>query len=153
MRAQGMSDQRLEITISPIEHQSPAYWQAVALRQLVLRKPLGLSFTKNELNAEDDQLPLAAIAGETVVATLSIIWMDGHARLRQMAVDTEWQGNGIGTAMLQAAEIIVRDRGFTTIELHARIAAQRFYEKQGYHVASNEFIEVTLPHRTMKKVL
>jgi ribosomal protein S18 acetylase RimI-like enzyme len=147
-----MSDERLEITISPIEHESPAYWQAVALRQLMLRKPLGLTLTQHELHAEDDQLHLAAIASETVVATLSIIWMDDHARIRQMAVDTEWQGNGIGSAMLRAAEILIRDRGFNSIELHARTTAQRFYEKLGYHVASNEFIEVTLPHRTMKKV-
>ena len=148
-----MSDQRLEITISPIEHDSAAYWKAVELRQLLLRKPLGLSLSLDELRAEDDQLHLAAIAGDTVVAALCIIWMEDHARIRQMAVDTEWQGNGLGKAMLQGAEIMIRDRGFTTVELHARTSAQRFYEKQGYHVASNEFMEVTLPHRTLKKVL
>jgi ribosomal protein S18 acetylase RimI-like enzyme len=148
-----MSDQRLEITITPIEHLSAAYWQAVALRQLMLRKPLGLSLTQHELHAEDDQLHLAAIAGETVVATLSIIWMDDHARIRQMAVDTEWQGNGIGRAMLQAGEMIIHARGFRSVELHARTTAQRFYERAGYHVASNEFTEVTLPHRTMRKAL
>jgi ribosomal protein S18 acetylase RimI-like enzyme len=148
-----MSDERLEITISPIEHDSAAYWKAAELRQLILRKPLGLSLSMEELRAEEDQLHLAAIAGNTVVATLCVVWMDDHARVRQMAVDTEWQGNGLGKAMLQGAEIIIRDRGLNTIKLHARTSAQRFYEKQGYHVDSNEFIEVSLPHRTMKKLL
>jgi ribosomal protein S18 acetylase RimI-like enzyme len=144
---------RLEITITPIEHMSPAYLQAVALRQLLLRKPLGLSLSQHELHAEEDQLHLAAIAGETVVASLSVIWMDDHARIRQMAVDVEWQGSGIGRALLQAAEMIILSRSLHRVELHARVSAQRFYEKAGYHVTSNEYIEVTLPHRTMSKTL
>jgi predicted GNAT family N-acyltransferase len=37
--------------------------------------------------------------------------------------------------------------------MHARVTAVRFYEKLGYEVASEEFVEVTIPHRVMRKQL
>jgi predicted GNAT family N-acyltransferase len=37
--------------------------------------------------------------------------------------------------------------------MHARKSAVGFYEKLGYHIASEEFMEVNIPHYMMEKML
>jgi ribosomal protein S18 acetylase RimI-like enzyme len=51
------------------------------------------------------------------------------------------------------AENIARDRGYKILSMHARINAVGFYEKMGYKVASEQFVEVTMPHYVMEKRL
>ena len=36
---------------------------------------------------------------------------------------------------------------------HARASAAEFYRRLGYSVSGDEFIEVTIPHRLVKKAL
>ena len=77
----------------------------------------------------------------------------GQARLRQMAVLNDLQGKGIGRALMNFAENIARDRGFRTICMHARSNAVGFYEKVGYRIVGDQFMEVTIPHYVMEKKL
>jgi GNAT superfamily N-acetyltransferase len=74
-------------------------------------------------------------------------------RLRQMAVLNDLQGKGIGRALMNFAENLARDRGYKTMSMHARKNAVGFYEKMGYSVAGDEFIELTIPHYIMEKKL
>jgi ribosomal protein S18 acetylase RimI-like enzyme len=70
-----------------------------------------------------------------------------------MAVTSGLQGKGIGRVLLVFAENIARDKGFKKITMNARKNALGFYEKLGYKVVGDEFLEVTLPHFTMEKEL
>ena len=74
-------------------------------------------------------------------------------RLRQMAVQNNQQGKGIGASMLNFAEIIARDKGYKKLIMHARETAVRFYEKLGYKLLGDRFTEVTIPHFIMEKKL
>jgi GNAT superfamily N-acetyltransferase len=74
-------------------------------------------------------------------------------RLRQMAVPDEYQGKGIGRALMNFAENLARDRGYRSITMHARKNAAGFYEKMGYKRIGDEFEEITIPHYVMEKVL
>ena len=51
------------------------------------------------------------------------------------------------------AENVARDLGYRKLCMHARKTALGFYEKLGYTVAGEEFLEVTIPHFTMEKAL
>jgi ribosomal protein S18 acetylase RimI-like enzyme len=51
------------------------------------------------------------------------------------------------------AENIARDRGFKIVRMHARANAIGFYEKVGYKVRGEQFIEITIPHYVMEKQL
>ena len=51
------------------------------------------------------------------------------------------------------AENIARDLGYRKLCMHARKTARGFYEKLGYMVNGDEFMEVTIPHYTMEKAL
>jgi GNAT superfamily N-acetyltransferase len=77
----------------------------------------------------------------------------GTIRLRQMAVLNDLQGKGIGRALMNFAENLARDGGYSVLSMHARKNAIGFYEKMGYKVASDEFIEITIPHYVMEKQL
>jgi len=137
-----------------LDHGSREYQQMVHLRNEILRKPLGLEFTPEELEKEKDEILIGAFEDEKMLGCCMLIKVDkSTVRLRQMAVLNNLQGKGIGRALMQFAENIARDRGFQKIIMHARASAIGFYEKLGYQVSGNEYVEVTLPHFTMEKRL
>jgi predicted GNAT family N-acyltransferase len=140
--------------IREIEHGSPDYWAAVELRQDVLRKPLGLQFSAEELDAEKDSHHVACFRGNTLVGCLVLRPIaDGDARMRQVAVAPELQGQGIGTAMVEYSEAFAWRLGFRRMILHARATAVPFYEKLGYARFGDRFMELTIPHWAMEKSL
>lgn len=137
-----------------IDHGSREYQQMVQLRNDILRKPLKLTLTREELEKEKDEILIGAFEEEKMLGCCMLIILDrSTVRLRQMAVLNNLQGKGIGRALMQFAENIARDRGFKKIIMHARKSAAGFYEKLGYQVSGAEFEEVTLPHYEMEKKL
>ena len=70
-----------------------------------------------------------------------------------MAVKNNLQGKGIGAAIILFGENLARDKGYKKITMHARNTAIGFYEKFGYKVTGEEFVEVKLLHHSMQKVL
>lgn len=137
-----------------IDYGSPEYNQMVQLRHDILRKPLGLTFQKEELETEANDILIGAFEEDKMLGCCMLIETEpGTVRLRQMAVLNNLQGKGIGRALMQFAENIARDRGFKKITMHARKTATGFYEKLGYNITGGEFEEVTLPHVVMEKRL
>ena len=126
----------------------------VHLRNEILRRPLGLQFTPEELEQEKEEILIGAFEEEKMLGCCMLIMeAPNSVRLRQMAVLNNLQGKGIGRALMQFAENIARDRGFHKITMHARKTAVGFYEKLGYRTSGQEFEEVTIPHYIMEKLL
>ena len=126
----------------------------VHLRNEILRRPLGLQFTPEELEQEKEEILIGAFEEEKMLGCCMLIMeAPNSVRLRQMAVLNNLQGKGIGRALMQFAENIARDRGFQKITMHARKTAVGFYEKLGYNISGQEFEEVTIPHYIMEKLL
>jgi GNAT superfamily N-acetyltransferase len=137
-----------------IDHGSKEYRQMVKLRDDILRKPLGLGFTEDELEEEKDNMLIAAFEDDDILGCCMLVEeKPGTLRLRQMAVLNDLQGKGIGRALMNFAENLARDQGYKVMSMHARKNAVGFYEKMGYKVAGNEFLEVTIPHYVMEKKL
>ncbi len=135
-------------------HASPDYQAAVALRRAVLRTPLGLDFTPDQLAAETADTHLVAFDGDTLVgAVVMTPYGNDTVKLRQMAVSPNTQGQGVGAALLKAFEAHAREAGLTGITLAARVTAQGFYERNGYAAEGGVFEEVTIPHIKMTKLL
>jgi predicted GNAT family N-acyltransferase len=55
--------------------------------------------------------------------------------------------------MVQFSEKWANQNGYKIIDLHARKNVVPFYEKLGYHVEGDEFLEVGIPHLRMIKQL
>ncbi len=119
-----------------------------------MRKPLGQELTPDQLEADATDILIAAIGGPDVVGTMILTALDPQTlKMRQVAVAAALQGSGIGQKMVHFSEQWARNNGYTHITLHAREVAIPFYLKLGYTICSEEFIEVTIPHRKMEKQL
>ena len=140
--------------IRTIRHASVEYDAAIALRRSVLRTPLGLDFSAEQLAAEATDTHICAFDDDVLVGTLVITpYTATTAKLRQMAVAPGKQGTGLGAQILAAAETHAREQGISQITLAARVTAQGFYEKNGYAPQGEVFTEVTIPHILMTKTL
>ena len=140
--------------IKQIDHGTKEYHQMVELRNEILRKPLGLSFEKDELKRETGDTLIAAFEEDKMLGCCLLTKVDSRSvRLRQMAVQNNVQGKGIGAAMMNYAENVARDAGYHKMIMHARKTAIAFFEMIGYKVTGHEFVEITIPHVVMEKKL
>jgi ribosomal protein S18 acetylase RimI-like enzyme len=94
--------------------------------------------------AHPERLILLAVAGENIVGKAHIHFDPGEtAMLEAVAVVPELQRNGIGTALIEAAEALVADRGYGAVRLGVEDSnpdARRLYERLGYRsVARMDF--------------
>lgn len=137
-----------------IDYGTPEYKQMIDLRMHILRAPLGLTFTKEDLEKEKNDMLLGCFDEEKLEGCCLITEVEvGTVKLRQMAVLDGLQGKGIGRALMNFAEKVARDAGYKKLTMHARKTAVGFYEKLGYNICSDEFEEVTVPHFEMEKIL
>lgn len=137
-----------------IDHGTHEYRLMLKLREDLLRRPLGLSFTKEELEKEKDNVLIGAFDDDDILGCCMLVEQEpGVVRLRQLAVLNNLQGKGVGTAILQFSENLARDLGYKKITMHARKNTVDFFEKLGYKTVGNEFTEITIQHFKMEKDL
>jgi predicted GNAT family N-acyltransferase len=140
------------MALKQIDHGSKEYEQMVQLRYQILRQPLGLSFTKAELDKEKDNILIGAFEEDRMLGCCMLTKIDDTTlQVRQMAVNNNLQGKGIGASIMSFAENLSRDKGYKKLIMHARNSAIGFYEKFGFKVKGPEFTEVNLPHHLMEK--
>lgn len=142
------------MALKQIDYGSSEYQRMVQLRMNILRKPLGLTFSKEELAIEKDDILIAAFDEDDILGCCILTQMDErYLKLRQMAVQKNLQGKGIGEAIMSFAENLARDKGYKVLMLHARDTAIGFYEKFGYIMKGEQFTEVNTKHHLMEKAL
>jgi len=136
------------------EYRSDRWHDLVELRREVLRKPLGLDFSEQDLASESECLFMCALMDERVVGTLQYRILDAEVvKMCQVAVRPEFQGQGVGASLVERSEEWMRSLGYRIILLHARENAVPFYLKLGYEIVGDPFVEVGIPHRKMSKTL
>ncbi len=135
-------------------HGSAEYELALALRDKILRKPLGLEFTAEELAKDLCDVHIGLFEGEEILACLTLTDNGGEKmKMRQVAVSDKQQRKGLGRQLSLAAEAYALEHGKKRLFCHARKTAVAFYQKLGYRITSDEFIEISLPHFRMEKQL
>jgi predicted GNAT family N-acyltransferase len=91
-----------------------------------------------------------ALQGEQAIACARLL-SDGH--IGRMAVLPQWRRQGVARALLQSCETRARESGIETIQLSAQVHAIPFYEKAGYRIISDAYLDAGILHRDMIKVL
>ncbi|MGD8568393.1 MAG: GNAT family N-acetyltransferase [Gammaproteobacteria bacterium] len=76
---------------------------------------------------------------------------DGH--IGRMAVLPAYRHQGVGSSLLRKLLDIARQQKLGEVLLNAQIAAVAFYEKHGFTVCSDEFMDAGIPHVTMTKTI
>lgn len=133
---------------------SDLYRQSLALREAILRQPLGLTLTEEERADDAHRQHFCAVAHGAVLGSVSLKPLDSATlQLRQMAVAEDRRRKRIGTRLLARAEEWAREEGYLLIVLNARLGAEIFYARHGYLAQGEPFDENTVPHARMTKRL
>lgn len=143
-------------SVSVIEYKIDSDWyrQELLLRDRVLRSPLGMVLSAADTEKDGHQFHFGWIEGSRLLGCVLFLPQSyEQLKLRQMAMAPEVQGRGLGKALVLASEMILADRGYAHVELHARQTAVGFYEQLGYVIEGAAFMEIGLPHHRMIKVL
>ncbi len=144
----------MAISFKVFTQKDPEYWLSLILRYKILRHPLGLTYSKDDLVKEDKDYHLGLFDGDKLLACQILTFTDGdNAKLRQVAVDDVVQGKGFGAQLQQFGENLAREKGCKKMYCHARKTAVAFYEKADFTVRGEEFTEVGIPHFYMEKEL
>lgn len=95
------------------------------------------------------------------VCVHAIAWDEGRpvgtgrlgddGRIGRIAVMKQVRGKGIAKAILLALEQHARKCGLHQLWAHAQVQALGFYEKVGYRVDRDEFMEDGIPHKRIYK--
>jgi predicted GNAT family N-acyltransferase len=133
---------------------SDLYCQTLALREAILRQPLGLTLTAEELADDELRRHFCATSHGQVVGSVSLRPLDGETvQLRQMAVAEDRRREKIGARLLARAEDWARGQGYRLMVLNARLGAEGFYARYDYLAQGEPFDENTVPHIRMTKSL
>ncbi|MFW6287603.1 MAG: GNAT family N-acetyltransferase [bacterium] len=143
-----------KLILKIIDYNSADYEEELKLRDEVLRKPLQMSIYNEDLSGDKTDIHLGVYIGNDLVGCLLLKELDNQTfKMRQVAVKPEYRGKGIGRKMVEYTENYAIENGYSKINLHARKNAIGFYEKLGYRIIGDEFLELRIPHHKMEKNL
>ena len=74
----------------------------------------------------------------------------GDGSIGRMAVLQPWRGLGVGTALLKAAIAHYQQQGIQPITLSAQTHAIAFYQKAGFEVCSEPYLDAGIMHVDMR---
>jgi GNAT superfamily N-acetyltransferase len=101
--------------------------------------------TMRVLVADDD----GALIGVAVVHVMAPLHVpERWALLSALVVDDTRRSEGLGAALLRAAEAFALENGCAQLELSSNVArtrAHRFYERQGYREKRMRFVKTLVP--------
>ncbi len=136
----------------PLHHGTPEHSATLALRDEVLRQPLGMKLSAHDTAGEESQQHFGAFNGERLVACVVAHVISDSAQFRQMAVAESERGRGVGKRLLVFAEESLAEQGVQKFWLNARLSVLPFYVACGYVAVGEPFTEVTIPHQRMEKL-
>ena len=111
------------------------------LRYRILRAPWGEP-AGSEVDAIEDQcFHIMAMDNQKLagVGRLQVNAAD-EAQIRYMAVEKEYEGNGIGRMIVNALEQEAIKNNIGTVMLDAREPAVGFYQKLGYSIVNKSYV-------------
>lgn len=114
--------------------------QVFIIEQLV---PVELEWDEHDESA----IHLLAIDSATKPIGCARILKGGS--IGRMAVLEQWRGLGVGKSLLSAATNVCRKHQYPVASLSAQTYAIGFYEKSGFTVCSEEYMDAGIPHRDM----
>ena len=143
-----------DASFAEIAYGSPDYQETLIHRDRILRRPLGLELSADDvLNEESQRHFILRDEKEILAGLITLPPQETTIKIRQMWVQKNRQGSGLGKHLLDGVAQVLSHEGITTLTLHARETARAFYEKCGYHTHGEPFLEIGIPHIAMIRQL
>jgi len=92
-------------------------------------------------------IQLLAFSSNDAVGTAR---MTAAGKIGRMAVLSGYRGFGIGTSLLSKMIQLAQKEHLSAVVLDAQVAAIPFYQRVGFEVASEPFMDAGIVHRKMK---
>ena len=77
----------------------------------------------------------------------------GIIKLQRFCIQKKFRGGGLGSYVLKYIENYYKQRHYQKFQLDAKYEVRGFYEKCGYWVCSDSFMEAGVKHIAMEKTL
>lgn len=143
--------------MKPRSPASPNDWECYyELRWRVLREPWLQPRGSERDDRETDSFHIAIWDDRGAAVAVGRLHLNSsvEAQVRYMAVDHRWSRQGLGTRILEVLEHKAHALGATRVTLNARLEAQPFYHRHGYHRSGPaETLFGSIPHDVMVKNL
>ena len=121
---------------------SPEEWDLYFnLRYEVLRAPWNQPRGSERNDGDETAEHFAFFEDDEIIGVGRLDFTENPgSQIRFMAVDSRFQGRGIGRQLMQHMEEIARNKGCKETILHAREIALPFYEKLGYDITEKSHL-------------
>lgn len=139
-----------------VEFGSGRYQELLDLRYKILLQPLGLKFLDSYREQEAGFLHIGCVdsVSDALIGGLIMVPVDNEEiRIMQVAVDVVHQGEGIGKKLIEHAESVAKEIGYTRMVMHAMLSVVGFYEKLGFTQDGDLFEEKGINFVRMVKEL
>ncbi|MDZ4088682.1 MAG: GNAT family N-acetyltransferase [Tabrizicola sp.] len=124
------------------------------LRRVVFIQEQGVSEADEVDGLDDTAIHLLAWDGDTPVGTARLLLKGNLGKIGRVCVLPRARGTGLGAALIRAALDVLRDQpGVTEAYLGSQSHATGFYEKLGFALEGDEFLDAGIPHRHMRRAL
>lgn len=142
----------MQVTVEHVKNESDfAICMAIRMEVFVFEQDVP---AEEEWDAHDKEAThfFARVEGKPA-ATARLRTVDGMAKLERMAVRKAYRGQHVGDTLLNHVLEHARGLGLQRARLSAQTHAIPFYEKLGFAVTSDEYMEAGIPHKAMERDL
>ena len=132
-------------------HVRLAHWQKdnAALRRIREAVFVAEQAVPAELEWDDEDIEAVhflACEGDFPIGTARLL-ADGQ--IGRVSVLKDWRGLKVGDALMRAAIEAAEQRGLRVQKLSAQVHAAPFYERLGFRIEGDEYLEAGIPHVLM----
>lgn len=128
-------------------------WQTHAIQLKAVREQVFVQEQQVPLELEWDGLDEAAqhlLALNNTGEAIGCARLLGDGSIGRMAVLKPWRGLGVGSALLNKAVAVYRQQNIQDVTLSAQIHAVPFYEKAGFEVCGEPYLDANILHVDMR---
>lgn len=124
------------------------------LRRVVFIEEQGVSEADEVDGLDEAAIHLLAFQDDQPVGTARLLLKGVTGKIGRVCVLPQARGTGLGAALIRAAlEVLGRQPGVAEAYLGSQSHATGFYEKLGFAVEGEEFLDAGIPHRHMRRAL
>lgn len=128
-------------------------WQTHAAQLKAVREQVFIIEQQVPIDLELDGLDATAqhlLAINDVGEAIGCARLLSDGSIGRMAVLKLWRGLGVGSALLNKAVALYRQQNIQNITLSAQVHAIPFYEKSGFEVSSEPYLDADIVHVDMR---
>lgn len=100
---------------------------------------------------EDDATHIVLYDNNEPIGAARVRVLDGIGKLERICVLQSSRKKGAGKILVTKLEEIAESQGVNKLKLNAQTHAIPFYQRLGYEVVSDTFLDAGIPHVTMIK--